>query len=198
MCHRVWHTQPLTTTLLWASLWVSEPTLPTGPVRLAASAPTKQTGARPPPHQAHIPLGVELAVAGKDSGLLLPFRTHRNVEAERWEWLQRGLGSSPLGCLSFDLTHKESHVPLLNQEGWCGRPLGHGMGQQTPTWPDKQVCPGWPQPGSPSPVPTGRPGLAGISGIAGHQGGGQGLVPVTALSQRLRCQSTLQSQSKIT
>lgn len=43
-----------------------------------------------------------------------------------------GPGVSPLGCLSFDLTHKESHVPLLNQEGCCGRPPGHEMGQQTP------------------------------------------------------------------
>ena len=60
-------------------------------------------------------------MAGKDSGLLLPFQTHRNVEAERWEGPQRGLGSSPLGCLSFDLTHKESRVPLLNWEGWCGK-----------------------------------------------------------------------------
>ena len=42
-----------------------------------------------------------------------------------------GPGLSPLGCLSFDLTHKESHVPLLNQEGWCGSLVGKPRGKAT-------------------------------------------------------------------
>lgn len=47
-------------------------------------------------------------------------------------WPQREPGVSPLGCLSFDLTHKESHVPLLQPGGLLWEASGHEMGQQTP------------------------------------------------------------------
>ena len=104
-------------TLLWASLRVSVPTPPPDPVRQAASAPTKQTGTRPPRGTALSEWSWLWQV--RTQGCYCQFRhTGRSKQTEGMA--AEGPGVSPLGCLSFDPTHKDSHVPFSTRRAGVG------------------------------------------------------------------------------